>query len=267
MRRMVLLGALTLALTGCNNPFGGSKSSPTPASSAAAAAASAAEASAPKAVTLRAGDGLTVFARRYDAKKPKALILLFHQAGSSKDEYATIAPRLAKAGYSSLAVDARVGGNLFGTNETAASLTTKVDYVEAQKDMQAALIWAESQNLPVILWGSSYSASLVFPLAEVNPDKVNAILAFSPGEYFDDKTLIQQAAADATVPVFITSASTPDEIAAAGRIAAAVPGGRAQHYVPKVGVHGSSTLIAAKDPKGAEDNWAAVMAFLKKVAP
>ncbi|MDB5708266.1 MAG: hypothetical protein JWL96_336, partial [Sphingomonas bacterium] len=41
----------------------------------------------------------------------------------------------------------------------------------------------------------------------------------------------------------------------------------AQQYVPKAGVHGSSTLIATKDPKGAEDNWAAVMAFLKKVAP
>ena len=259
MRHLVLLGALALA--GCNGSLGGNTASPTPTPTATAT-----EASAPKAVTLRAGDGLTVFARLYAAKKPKALILLFHQAGSSKDEYATIAPRLAKAGYSSLAVDARVGGRLFGVNETAAALAT-TDYIEAQKDMQAALIWAEPQNLPIILWGSSYSASLVFPLSGVNPGKVSAIMAFSPGEYFDDKQLIQQAAAEANMPVFITSASTPDEIAAAGKIAAAVPGGRAQHYVPKVGVHGSSTLIATKDPKGAEDNWAAVMAFLKKVAP
>lgn len=259
MRRMTVLVAL--ALTGCGNPVGGNAATP-----AATATAAASEASAPKAMTLRAGDGLTVFARRYDAKKPKALILLFHQAGSSKDEYATIAPRLATAGYSSLAVDARVGGKLFGVNETAAVMET-TDYIEAQKDMQAALTWAESQNLPIILWGSSYSASLVFALAKVNPDKVGAILAFSPGEYFDDKQLVQQAAGAATVPVFITSASTADEIAAAGKIAAAVPGGRAQHYVPKIGVHGSSTLIAAKDPEGAEDNWRAVMAFLKKVAP
>lgn len=259
MRRVVLLGALALA--GCNNPLGGNTTAPAPTPTVTAA-----EASAPKAVTLRAGDGLTVFARRYDAKKPKAIILLFHQAGSSEDEYATIAPRLAKAGYTALAVDARVGGGLFGVNETAAALAT-TDYIEAQKDMQAALIWAEPQNLPIIIWGSSYSASLVFPLAAVNPGKVSAILAFSPGEYFDDKQLIQQAAAAATMPVFITSASTPDEVAAAGKIAAAVPGGRAQHYVPKVGVHGSSTLIATKDPKGAADNWSAVMAFLKRVAP
>jgi dienelactone hydrolase len=260
MRRAVLLG--TLALAACNNPGAGNTSVP-----AAASTAAAPDMIAPTAVTLRSGDGLTVFARLYAAKKPKAMILLFHQAGSSKDEYATIAPRLVKAGYSALAVDARVGGTLFGVNETAAALTTKVDYLEAQKDLQAALLWAEGRNLPVILWGSSYSASLVFTLARGNPGKVRAILSFSPGEYFDDKSLVEQAATATTVPVFITSASTPDEIAAAGKIAAAVPGGRAEQYVPKVGVHGSSTLIAAKDPKGAEDNWRAVMAFLAKVAP
>ena len=260
MRAAALLGILLLA--GCNKPVDGNAVAPT--SNRAAAAA---DVSPPKAMTLRAGDGLTVFARRYDAKQAKALILLFHQAGSSKDEYASIAPRLAKAGYSALAVDARVGGGLYGVNETAAALTTKVDYLEAQKDLQAALSWAETQNLPIILWGSSYSASLVFPLADVNQDKVAAIMSFSPGEYFDDKTLVGQAAAHVTVPVFITSASSADEIAAAQKIAAAVPGGRAQQYVPKDGVHGSSTLIAAKEPKGAEANWAAVMAFLKKVAP
>ena len=260
MRVAILLGALLLA--GCKNPADNKAATPAPNHGAAAS-----DAVAPKAITLRAGDGLTVFARFYAAKQPKALILLFHQAGSSKDEYATIAPRLVKAGYSALAVDARVGGTLFGVNETAAALTTKVDYLEAQKDLQAALLWAEGQNLPVILWGSSYSASLVFTLAEGNAGKVRAILSFSPGEYFDDKSLVEQAAADVTVPVFITSASSADEIAAAGKIAAAVTGGRAEHYVPKDGVHGSSTLIAAKDPKGAEDNWRAVMAFLKKVAP
>lgn len=65
-------------------------------------------------VTLRAKDGLTVFARAYAADQPKAVILLFHQAGSSKGEYATIAPKLALAGYDALAVDARAGGGLFG---------------------------------------------------------------------------------------------------------------------------------------------------------
>ncbi len=217
-------------------------------------------------MTFRAGDGLTVFARRYDAQKPKAMILLFHQAGSSKDEYATIAPQLAAAGYSSLAVDARSGGTLFGVNETAAALTSKPEYLDAQQDLQAALNWAESQKLPVILWGSSYSSSLVFPLAVANPGKIKAILAFSPGEYFDDKQLVGHAASQVDVPAFVTSASTAAEIAAARAIAQAVPGGRGQQFIPKVGVHGSSTLIKAKNPGGVDANWRAVMAFLSKVS-
>lgn len=256
MRAAILFCAALLA--GCGQ---------SPARDTAAPVATASPAVAvPVAMTFRAGDGLTVFARRYDAKKPKALILLFHQAGSSKDEYATIAPRLAAAGYTALAVDARAGGGLYGLNETAAALTRKPDYLEAQQDLQAALNWAERQKLPVVLWGSSYSAALVFPLAVANPGEMSAILSFSPGEYFDDKQLVERAAAAVTVPVFVTSASTPAEIAAARAIAGAVPGGKAQQYVPATGIHGSSTLIAAKDPKGAEANWRAVLAFLAKVA-
>jgi dienelactone hydrolase len=259
MRATPLLCAVLLA--GCGQPPAGNTSAP-----AAAPAAAASDAAAvPVAMTFRAGDGLTVFARRYDAQKPRAIVLLFHQAGSSKDEYATIAPRLAAAGYLALAVDARAGGSLFGVNETAAALTRKPDYLEAQQDLQAALNWAEGQKLPVILWGSSYSAALVFPLATANPGEVRAILSFSPGEYFDDKQLVEHAAAEVTVPVFVTSASTPGEIAAARTIVAAVPGGKAQQYVPAAGVHGSSTLIAARNAKGAEANWRAVLAFLAKV--
>ncbi|MDH7974550.1 alpha/beta hydrolase [Sphingomonas sp. AR_OL41] len=258
MRVAPLICALLLA--GCGQSPAGKTAAPTGAAASATAAVAV-----PVAMTFRAGDGLTVFARRYDAQKPKALILLFHQAGSSKDEYATIAPQLAAAGYSALAVDARAGGKLYGVNETAAALTRTPDYLEAQQDLQAALNWAQSQKLPIILWGSSYSSSLVFPLAAANPGVVQAILAFSPGEYFADKQMVEQAAADVTVPVFVTSASKPDEIAAAKAIAGAVPGGKAQQYVPSVGVHGSSTLIAEKNPKGAEANWRAVMAFLDKV--
>lgn len=218
-------------------------------------------------VTFKADDDLTIFARTYAAAKPKAVILLFHQAGSSKGEYTEIAPRLRDAGYTAIAIDQRSGGKLYGDNETVALLGKSADYLDAKRDLQAALTFAGQWKLPVILWGSSYSSSLVFPLAAENPGKVKAILAFSPGEYFPDKTLVKTAAAKVEIPVFVTSASDPEEIAEARAIAAAVPGGRAEQYVPATGVHGSSTLIAAKDPKGAEANWAAVMAFLKKVAP
>jgi dienelactone hydrolase len=220
-------------------------------------------------ITLKASDGLTIYGRLYKAAKPRALILLFHQAGSSKDEYATIAPRLVAAGYSVLAIDQRAGGALFGKNETAAGLGREADYLEARPDLQAALDWARTQKLPIILWGSSYSSSLIFPLAAGDPQGIIALLSFSPGEYFDqDKQMIRRAAAKVTVPVFIASTNSKEETGEADPVMAALPkSAQNERYVPQHGVHGSSTLIASRNPEGAEANWREVLAFLGRVTP
>ena len=217
-------------------------------------------------VTLTAADGTKVAGVYTKAAQPKALILLFHQAESSKDEYALIAPRLAEAGYSSLRIDQRSGGSLFGVNETVKLLGRSTTHYQAKPDLEAALAWSRGQKLPVILWGSSYSASLVFLLAADHPDKVRAVIAFSPGEYFDKKDLVAKAAALVKAPVFATSAQDGREIDAARDILAAVPGEKEQ-FVPKLGgVHGSSTLLREKNPEGAEPAWKAVTAFLEKVS-
>lgn len=218
-------------------------------------------------INLKASDGVIVHGNYYRATHPKGLILLFHQAGSSKDEYAAIAPRLVEAGYSALAIDQRSGGDLFGPNETAAGLGRKADYLEAKQDLEAALAWGQQQKLPVLIWGSSYSSSLVFLVAAEHSD-VKAVLAFSPGEYFDNKSLVRDAASHVTAPIYVTSADTDEEIEAARSILAASPSSLKLQYVPRTGgVHGSSTLIEARDPKGAGDNWKALLAFLKRVSP
>ena len=72
-------------------------------------------------LVLQAHDGVSISALVYEATHPKGVILLFHQAGSSKAEYATIAPRLAAAGFTALAIDQRSGGSLYGPNETVVS--------------------------------------------------------------------------------------------------------------------------------------------------
>ncbi len=220
---------------------------------------------APAPVLLKAADGVVVHGAYYKAPAPKALILLFHQAGSSKDEYATIAPRLVEAGYSAMAIDQRSGGNLFGPNQTTAALGHKVDYLEARPDLEAAVRWGEAQKLPVILWGSSYSASLVFLVAADHPE-LKAVLAFSPGEYFDNKNMVKQAAAKVRVPVYVTSASDQEEVDAAKSILAASPAAVKVQTVPKAGIHASSTLLPARNPKGAAANWPPVLAFLHRVA-
>jgi len=45
-----------------------------------------------RAVTLSSRDRVSISALAWEAAQAKAVILLFHQAGSSKAEYATIAP-------------------------------------------------------------------------------------------------------------------------------------------------------------------------------
>ena len=222
-------------------------------------------ASAPMPVALIAADGVKIAALHYRASRPKALILLFHQAGSSKGEYATIAPRLIVAGYSALAIDQRSGGDMFGRNGTAAALGREADYTEARKDLDAALAWAAAQGKPVIIWGSSYSAALAFQLAADNP-QVAAVLAFSPGEYLGKGNPVAAAAARVRVPIFVTSASAAGEVAAARAILAASPAATKNQYIALVGVHGSSTLIPASNARGAAANWEAALAFLNSVA-
>lgn len=261
MRSMTMMVA-TIALSACT-PAEPSKSN-VPVADAVKSAASAAI----KPITLKAADGVTIFGSLYAAQNPKAIILLFHQAGSGKGEYATIAPRLAAMGYSALAIDQRSGGDLFGRNETAAALGHEASYLDAKADLQAAVDWAVPQGKPVMLWGSSYSSALVFLVAAENAGKVAAVLSFSPGEYLGNPSLVRDAAARVTVPVFVTSAKEAREIAAAKAIVEAAPGTHNVRFAPRIaGVHGSSTLITKRNPHGAEENWQAVEGFLRQIAP
>lgn len=256
MRPSVSLAIAAAFTAGCSPASVGNAQAPT--------AVPDANAASPMRLVLVARDGVRVFGTYYAAAEPKALILLFHQAGSGKGEYADIAPRLVAAGYSALAIDQRAGGGMFGKNETAVALGRAAGYLDALPDLQAALDWANGKDLPIVLWGSSYSSSLIFRLAADNPGKVKALLAFSPGEYFDDKSYVRTAAAKITAPAFITSAADPDEVALAKTVFDAAGSRDKVQYVPKAGVHGSSTLIATRNPKGADANWSAALDFLKR---
>lgn len=232
------------------------------------ALAPAALAAKPKPVQLRAADGVTIYGAFYTNGDPyRPLILLFHQAHSNRGEYATIAPRLVKAGFNCLAIDQRSGGDMWGRkNQTVEHLGHSASYLEAESDLEAALNWARTveKKGKVILWGSSYSAALVFLVAERHPDEVVGVLAFSPGEYFQKKDLIRQAAARVHAPVFITCGSGTREVANARPIYEAVASKDKVFYQPPVGVHGSKTLRTDSDPKGAAGNWQEVLSFLKK---
>ena len=156
----------------------------------------------------------------YEAQdKSATLILLFHQAGWSRGEYREIAPKLVKAGYRVMAVDQRSGGKVNGVqNEThrrATRMGLARGYVDAYVDMEAALSYARKELAAqrVIVWGSSYSASLVFRMAAEHPNEVTAVMAFAPGEYFkkEGRDYVQSFAKRVKQPVFVTSAKKERE--------------------------------------------------------
>ena len=215
-------------------------------------------------LALESADGVAVSADLYEAAGAKAapIVLLFHQAGSNAAEYATIAPRLVRLGFSGLAIDLRAGGRLWGrNNRTVLQLGRSSEFHAAYADMEAALEWARAQGYPRILaWGSSYTAALVFRLAAEHSD-VAAVLSFSPGEYLGPGEPVRERAAQVRVPIFVTSA-TGHEVDTARWILAASPAETKIQHVPTIGVHGSSTLREDRNPGGTDENWAAVEVFL-----
>lgn len=221
-------------------------------------------------LSLKAADGVSVTGSHTAAKgQARATILLFHQAGSNRFEYETIAPRLAALGYDVMAIDQRSGATRYGhPNETVAALGRSTSYDEALPDLEAALAHARASapGRPIIVWGSSYSAALVFPLAQRFAADISAVLAFSPGEYLQASS-VAEAARGVKVPIFVTSSSDEGEIAAARAILAASPSKFKTQFAPTAGVHGSSTLRDDANPEGAAAAWMAVEAFLAKTIP
>lgn len=228
-------------------------------------------------ITFKAADGVTIYADLYKALPKdsgvlplKTIVLLFHQAGSNAKEYAPIAPRVIKLGIDCLAVDQRSGGNMFNApNRTQMHAGGKVDYMAAYQDMQAALEWAQDQKYQrIIVWGSSYSASLVLRLASEN-SSVYAVLSFSPGEYFDQKGLVAGWNAAVKAPVFIacTGDEKTEQVQAIVEAANPDPVRKANDvlFTAPEGVHGSSTLHHRGKGESDAAYWAATEKFLNNV--
>lgn len=217
-------------------------------------------------VAFTTSDGVTVYGDYYagaDATRP--VILAFHQADFNRLEYRDIAPRLVKEGFSVLAIDQRSGGDYGGVENRTAKESNKTfwTYTDAFPDLEAALAWAEAKHpkSKIIAWGSSYSASLAIVLASKHKE-VAGVLAFSPGEYFDGKPSVREAAKTVTVPVFITSRSDKEKVIAKLILEALASQDKTQFVPQKLGVHGSSALLQTQGK--ADEYWAAVELFLAK---
>ncbi len=218
-------------------------------------------------LTFPSEDGVVITADLYRSEKPvteSTLIILFHQAGSSRGEYKTIAPRLTQLGFDALAIDQRSGNSFNGvSNQTALQVNVGRNFIKALPDMRAAISYGyeELKAKRVIIWGSSYSASLSLVLAGRQAPKVDGVLSFSPGEYFNGELSIKNEAEKISVPVFITAARNEKRQwkPIFSGISATKTG-----FVPEgVGKHGSSALLS----QDSEEYWQAVLTFLNKHFP
>jgi len=205
----------------------------------------------------------------------KACVLLAHQSGSSRGEYAVIGPELARRGYAALAVDLRWGrrDKFAGDWNATARRAGSVARLEggdrpafaailqgARADLAAAQGYLAAQGCGggVILWGSSFSANAVLERAGEAPRGVRAVVAFSPGEYDKEKPeYMQGVAKTVTAPVWIVWGFDEAE-GGMEKILAAAPGPKAGYPSP-TGIHGSSILF--QDPQA----WTALWRFLDMV--
>jgi len=218
-------------------------------------------------ISFLAKDGLEITADLYTSSTQNPYIILLHQAGYSKGEYREIAPKLVNLGYNCLALDQRSGNEVnFVKNETAARAKEKklpANYIDALPDIHAAIEYVKQKtNKPIVLWGSSYSASLSL-LVACEELKVGALVVFSPGEYFQPSDFIKSKISKISIPVLALSSKTeyPEMV----EMLSVVPKSLLTTFKPSSdeGKHGSKALWESNPSN--KEYWMAVTMFFSKL--
>lgn len=218
-----------------------------------------------KTITFTAVDGLEVTADEYIVDPFKPYVLLFHEQGSSRGEFSTIARRLCKLDYNCLAVDLRNGGKYdYVSNETVRQLREKhleAGLKEIEQDVVAAINYVqEKSNLPVVLFGSGANGSLSLKVA-LSDSLVRAVVAVSPGEYFLPETKIQEEIAPLEKPVFITSSKA--EFPYVSELASGIDPNYVFLFEPKQGAGERGTGSFSVDYEYNTEYWIALILFFK----
>ncbi|GJL95020.1 MAG: hypothetical protein DHS20C05_14250 [Hyphococcus sp.] len=227
-------------------------------------------------MTAMTSDGVTIYGEPYfgELGADAPLILLFHQGGSNgRGEYAGIAKWLNKNGYRAIAWDQRAGGDrLGGANRTVEGLAdgTPNTYCDAEADLSAALAHVEDSGIAdkVIVWGSSYSAALVFKLAKDNPQSLAGLISFSPaGGGPLENCRARMWVDDITVPMFVlrpqSEMENPNSIEQRDILTTA----GVEFMVVENGVHGSSMLVDDRTKNDMSAAREAVLSWLEKTKP
>jgi dienelactone hydrolase len=198
---------------------------------------------------------------------------LFHQSGSSRGEYRTIAPELVRMGYTVLAIDVRWGDRDRWNdvaNKTAARHGTSAAWARGDREKVAQIRAGESDDLdapidwlrangcsaPIVVWGASIQANGVLELALRRPEHVGAVVDVSPGEYKKDAPhYMKEKAARVRTPVLVLWGRGEDEVSKP--VFDALPAGAKSSYQSH-GRHGNAAFF--EDPQA----WTRVRSFLER---
>ncbi len=223
-------------------------------------------------ISFETDDGVTVYGEVYkaaDAPMSAPVILLFHQgASNSRAEYEPLVARLIEAGYHAVAIDQRRGGDRFGgVNRTLAGVgDAEYSYCDVYPDLEGTLKLAKEFGFTgkTAVWGSSYSAALVFKLGVDHPDEIDAVLAFSAasGEPMNGCEP-EPYSGQITQPVLaLRPIREMDVPYVPGQVKLFQEHGH-QTYVADPGVHGSSMLNESRVGSSTAATWTVVLDFLE----
>ena len=215
-------------------------------------------------ITFPSLDGLIVTADYYRGLKTRPVILLCHQAGYSRGEYLQTAKTLQKLGYTCVTIDQRNGNAVNGvgneTNATAKQKKLPTNYVDAEKDIDAAIEYCFNRfQKKIVVIGSSYSASILLKLATSN-EHIARVIAFSPGEYFDKKISMADYIPNIKIQTWVTS-SKDEAVELAALLKTANPKFVKQFVPMQAGEHGSKVLWTGDEKTN--EYWKAMLGFLK----
>ena len=228
-------------------------------------------------ITTKAADGVTIYGETYYGDLPETapLISLFHQAGANgRGEYGPLIDWMNDLGFRAIAWDQRSGGGRFGEkNRTAKEAAGKKGFCDAYPDIEAGIAYAQDAAgaAPLIIWGSSYSASLVWRAALDHGDKVDGVAAFSTAtggqlNRCGAKNALPELVKRDQHPAFLAVWPEREEGQVSGlnvffeQLAAPV-------LIIEGGVHGSSTLIDERTGKDMTKARAGVAQWLEAFIP
>jgi len=214
-------------------------------------------------------DGLVISADLYEIDPDKPVILLTHQGGYNKYEYADIAPRLNKMGFNALAIDQRSGGSFASKhnetyNRAAQNGIENIQFADAVQDIESAIDYlTDKYQQKIIVWGSSYSSSLALHIAVKNKN-VKAVISFSPGDYFGEAFPSLKTVLPKIKQPFLVTSSREEADELKGLISEVDQSNMQLQFIPESdGFHGSKALWF--DQEGSAEYWITITSFLNTI--